>query len=564
APSQIVSAAAALIPFLEHDDANRALMGSNMQRQAVPLLRPEAPIVGTGLEEKIARDARTMIVAERNGVVEYVDSNSIIVNYDIDETSSEALISFEDKKRVEYQLVKFFRTNQDTAINQRAIVKPGERFKKGDILADGCATDHGELALGRNVLVAFMPWRGYNFEDAIVINERTVAEDVFSSLHIEEFELQVRDTKRGEEELTREIPNVSEEAVKDLDENGVVRVGAEVVEGDILIGKITPKGETESTPEEKLLKAIFGEKAGDVKDASLKAPPGMKGIVIATKLFSRKKKDAESKKEDKRLVDQLEKAEKKALKDNLDKLIKKLVTVLDGEKSAGVRNVDGDVVIRGGTIFKEELFVNLAEQLDKLNYKNDWTDDKKKNSLITRIYENFLQKQNDLDEYYKHEKTKIMLGDELPSGIVQLAKVYVAKKRKLSVGDKMAGRHGNKGVVAKIVPSQDMPFMEDGTPVDVVLNPLGVPSRMNLGQLFETALGWAGKKLGVTYATPIFDGASWEQVQTELEKVGLNKNSKATLYDGRTGEQFDQEVTVGFIYIMKLSHLVDDKIHARS
>jgi len=564
APSQIVSAAAALIPFLEHDDANRALMGSNMQRQAVPLLRPEAPIVGTGLEEKIARDARTMIVAERNGVVEYVDSNSIIVNYDIDETSNEALISFEDKKRVEYQLVKFFRTNQDTAINQRAIVKPGEHFKKGDILADGCATDHGELALGRNVLVAFMPWRGYNFEDAIVINERTVAEDVFSSLHIEEFELQVRDTKRGEEELTREIPNVSEEAVKDLDENGVVRVGAEVVEGDILIGKITPKGETESTPEEKLLKAIFGEKAGDVKDASLKAPPGMKGIVIATKLFSRKKKDAESKKEDKRLVDQLEKAEKKALKDNLDKLVRKLVTVLDGDKSAGIRNVDGDVVIRGGTIFKEELFVNLAEQLDKLNYKNDWTDDKKKNSLITRIYENFLQKQNDIDEYYKHEKTKIMLGDELPSGIVQLAKVYVAKKRKLSVGDKMAGRHGNKGVVAKIVPSQDMPFMEDGTPVDVVLNPLGVPSRMNLGQLFETALGWAGQKLGITYATPIFDGASWEQVQAELEKVGLNKNSKATLYDGRTGEQFDQEVTVGYIYIMKLSHLVDDKIHARS
>ncbi len=364
------------------------------------------------------------------------------------------MISFEDKKRVEYQLVKFFRTNQDTAINQRAIVKPGEHFKKGDILADGCATDHGELALGRNVLVAFMPWRGYNFEDAIVINERMVAEDVFSSLHIEEFELQVRDTKRGEEELTREIPNVSEEAVKDLDENGVVRVGAEVVEGDILIGKITPKGETESTPEEKLLKAIFGEKAGDVKDASLKAPPGMKGIVIATKLFSRKKKDAESKKEDKRLVDQLEKAEKKALKDNLDKLVRKLVAVLDGEKSAGIRNVDGDVVIRGGTIFKEELFVNLAEQLDKLNYKNDWTDDKKKNSLITRIYENFLQKQNDIDEYYKHEKTKIMLGDELPSGIVQLAKVYVAKKRKLSVGDKMAGRHGNKGVVAKIVPSR--------------------------------------------------------------------------------------------------------------
>jgi DNA-directed RNA polymerase subunit beta len=564
APSQIVSAAAALIPFLEHDDANRALMGSNMQRQAVPLLRPETPIVGTGLEEKIARDARTMIVAERNGVVDYVDSNSIIVTYDIDETSVDAVVSFEEKKRVEYHLVKFFRTNQDTAINQRAIVKPGQHVRKGDILADGCATDRGELALGRNVLVAFMPWRGYNFEDAIVINERMVAEDIFTSLHIEEFELQVRDTKRGEEELTREIPNVSEEAVKDLDENGVIRVGAEVLEGDILIGKITPKGETESTPEEKLLKAIFGEKAGDVKDASLKAPPGMKGIVIATKLFSRKKKDAESKKEDKRLTEQLDRAQKKAVKDNFDKLTRKLGTLLEGEKSAGIRNTDGDVVIRGGTMLKEETFTALGEDIEKLDHKTDWTDDKKKNALVTRIFENFFQKQNDIDEYYKHEKTKIMLGDELPSGIVQLAKVYVAKKRKLSVGDKMAGRHGNKGVVAKIVSSEDMPFMEDGTPVDVVLNPLGVPSRMNLGQLFETALGWAGKKLGTKYSTPIFDGASWEQVQAELLKAGLNENSKAVLFDGRTGQKFDQEVTVGYIYIMKLSHLVDDKIHARS
>ncbi|HUL44936.1 MAG TPA: DNA-directed RNA polymerase subunit beta [Bacteroidota bacterium] len=564
APNQIVSAAAALIPFLEHDDANRALMGSNMQRQAVPLLRPIAPIVGTGLEEKIARDARTMIIAERNGVVEYVDSNSIIVNYDIDESSNEAVVSFEEKKRVEYRLIKFFRTNQDTAINQRSIVKPGQHVKKGDILADGCATDHGELALGRNVLVAFMPWRGYNFEDAIVINERLVAEDVFTSLHIEEFELQVRDTKRGEEELTREIPNVSEEAVKDLDENGVVRVGADVVEGDILIGKITPKGETESTPEEKLLKAIFGEKAGDVKDASLKAPPGMKGIVIATKLFSRKKKDAESKKEDKRLIDQLDRSEKKALKDNYDKLVKKLSVLLDGDKSAGIRSMDGDVAIRGGTSLKEETFVNLGEQLENLDYRGEWTEDKKKNGLILRIYENYLQKKNDIVEYHKHEKTKILLGDELPSGIVQLAKVYVAKKRKLSVGDKMAGRHGNKGVVAKIVPTEDMPFMVDGTPVDIVLNPLGVPSRMNLGQLFETALGWAGKKLNQKYSTPIFDGASWEDVQTELEKAQLDKNSKALLYDGRTGEPFDQQVTAGFIYMMKLSHLVDDKIHARS
>jgi DNA-directed RNA polymerase subunit beta len=563
APSQIVSAAAALIPFLEHDDANRALMGSNMQRQAVPLLRPQAPIVGTGLEEKIARDARTMIIAERNGVVDYVDSNTIVVNYDIDETNTEALVSFEEKKRIEYHLVKFFRTNQDTAINQRAIVKPGQRVKKGEILADGCATEKGELALGRNILVAFMPWRGYNFEDAIVVNERAVAEDVFTSLHIEEFELQVRDTKRGEEELTREIPNVSEDAVKDLDENGVIRVGAEVLEGDILIGKITPKGETESTPEEKLLKAIFGEKAGDVKDASLKAPPGMKGIVIATKLFSRKKKDSESKKEDKRLTEALERAHKKAMKENTEKLIKKLGLLLEGEKSTGIRNVDGELVVRGGTMLKEETFAGISD-LEVLNYKADWVEDKKKNTLITRIFENFFQKQNDIDEFYKHEKTKIILGDELPSGIVQLAKVYVAKKRKLSVGDKMAGRHGNKGVVAKVVPQEDMPFLPDGTPVDMVLNPLGVPSRMNLGQLFETALGWAGRKLGVKYATPIFDGASWEEVQAEMVKAGLSTNSKTVLIDGRSGERFDQEVTVGQIYMMKLSHLVDDKIHARS
>lgn len=563
APNQIVSAAAALIPFLEHDDANRALMGSNMQRQAVPLLRPETPIVGTGLEEKIARDARTMIVAERNGVVEFVDSNVIIVNYDIDESSMEVLVSFEDKTRVEYKLVKFFRTNQDTSINQRAIVKPGQKVKRGDILADGCATDKGELALGRNVLVAFMPWRGYNFEDAIVLNERLVAEDTFTSLHIDEFDLQVRDTRRGEEELTREIPNVSEDAVKDLDENGVIRVGADVVEGDILIGKITPKGETESTPEEKLLKAIFGEKAGDVKDASLRAPPGMKGIVMATKLFSRKKKDSESKKEDKRLGEQLEKAEKKGLQDNLERLARKLGLLLENERSLSIRNVDGDVILRAGTQLKTETFLD-SPNFDKLDYKAEWVEDKKKNAMITKIYENFFQKQNDIMESYKHEKTKIMLGDELPSGIVQLAKVYVAKKRKLSVGDKMAGRHGNKGVVAKVVPQEDMPFMTDGTPVDIVLNPLGVPSRMNLGQLFETALGWAGKKLGRKYSSPIFDGATWEDVQTELDKAGLNNKSQALLYDGRTGKPFDQEVTIGFIYMMKLSHLVDDKIHARS
>jgi DNA-directed RNA polymerase subunit beta len=563
APTQIVSAAAALIPFLEHDDANRALMGSNMQRQSVPLLRPQAPIVGTGLEEMVARDSRTCVIAERNGVVENVSGEKITVLYDIEETNTEALVSFDDKRRVEYRLVKFFRTNQDTAINQKPIVVPGQRFKKGDILADGCATDHGELALGRNVLVAFMPWRGYNFEDAIIINERIVAEDVYTSIHIEEFELQVRDTKRGEEELTREIPNVSEEATKDLDEDGVIRVGAEVKEGDILIGKITPKGETDPTPEEKLLKAIFGEKAGDVKDASLKAPPGMKGIVIATKLFSRKKKDAETKKEDKKRLELLEKERKKNIKEHKEKLGRKLDLLLDGEKSIGVRDMDGAMVFRAGTQFKEGTFSGY-DDIEKLNYQEEWVEDKRKNTLIVRIFENYFDALNHIEEAHKHEKNKIQLGDELPPGIVQLAKVYVAKKRKLSVGDKMAGRHGNKGVVASIVPREDMPFMPDGRPVDIILNPLGVPSRMNLGQLFETALGWAGKALGVKFATPIFDGASWEDIQEQMKKANLNHESKSVMYDGRTGERFDQEVTVGYIYIMKLSHLVDDKIHARS
>jgi len=563
APNQIVSAAAALIPFLEHDDANRALMGSNMQRQAVPLLTPEPPIVGTGLEEKVARDSRTMISAERSGVVESVTSDSIVVQYDIDENSTEAIISFEDKRRVEYKLTKFFRTNQDTCINQKPLVKGASRVKRGDVLADGCGTSQGELALGRNVLVAFMPWRGYNFEDAIVVSERIVAEDVFTSIHIEEFELQVRDTKRGEEELTREIPNVSEEATKDLDENGIVRVGAEVNEGDILIGKITPKGETDPTPEEKLLKAIFGEKAGDVKDASLKAPPGMKGVVIATKLFSRKKKDTESKKEDKKKLEALDRARRKDLKELQEKLAKKLDQLLAGEKSAGIRDVDDTVVIRSGTALKEDTFQSL-ETLEKLDFNQEWTDDKRKNNLLIKAHENYRQKLSEIEELYRHEKNKIQLGDELAPGIVQLAKVYVAKKRKLSVGDKMAGRHGNKGVVSTIVPVEDMPFLPDGTPVDLVLNPLGVPSRMNLGQLFEVALGWAGYRLGERYSSPIFDGATWEEVRERLEKAGLNGTSKSTLVDGRTGEPFDQEVTVGYIYMMKLSHLVDDKIHARS
>jgi DNA-directed RNA polymerase subunit beta len=563
APNQIVSAAAALIPFLEHDDANRALMGSNMQRQAVPLLSPIPPIVGTGLEEKLARDSRTMIIAERNGVVESVTADSIIVQYDIDENSTEAIISFEDKRRVEYRLTKFFRTNQDTCINQRPLVTAGARIKRGDVLADGCATNQGELALGRNVLVAFMPWRGYNFEDAIVVSERVVAEDVFTSIHIEEFELQVRDTKRGEEELTREIPNVSEEATKDLDENGIVRVGAEVNEGDILIGKITPKGETDPTPEEKLLKAIFGEKAGDVKDASLKAPPGMKGVVISTKLFSRKKKDTESKKEDKKRLEALDRSRRKELKELHEKLAKKLGMLLAGEKSAGIRDTDGNVIIRSGTALREDTFESL-ETLDTLDFNQEWVEEKRKNNLIVKVYENYRQKLSEVEELYRHEKNKIQLGDELAPGIVQLAKVYVAKKRKLSVGDKMAGRHGNKGVVSIVVPAEDMPFLPNGTPVDLVLNPLGVPSRMNLGQLFEVALGWAGYKLGTSYASPIFDGATWEEVQEELKKAGLSENSKSVLIDGRTGEPFDQEVTVGYIYMMKLSHLVDDKIHARS
>jgi DNA-directed RNA polymerase subunit beta len=443
------------------------------------------------------------------------------------------------------------------------VVHEGYRFKKGEVLADGCATEIGELALGRNVLVAFMPWRGYNFEDAIIISERIVAEDVFTSVHIEEFELQVRDTKRGEEELTREIPNVSEEATKDLDENGIIRIGAEVNEGDILIGKITPKGETDPTPEEKLLKAIFGEKAGDVKDASLKAPPGMKGIVISTKLFSRKKKDTESKKEDKKKLEALDRANRKDLNDLHEKLGRKLDQVLAGEKSIGIRDTDGTVVIRAGVTFKEDTFQQMTD-LSKLDYSQEWVDEKRRHNIVVRIIENYRQKQTEIEELYRHEKNKVQLGDELAPGIVQLAKVYVAKKRKLQVGDKMAGRHGNKGVVSTIVPVEDMPFLPSGRPVDIVLNPLGVPSRMNLGQLFEVALGWAGHELGLKFASPIFDGAKWEEVQDYLEKAGLDKASKSVLIDGRTGDLFDQEVSVGYIYMMKLSHMVDDKIHARS
>ncbi|KXK47365.1 MAG: DNA-directed RNA polymerase subunit beta [Chlorobi bacterium OLB5] len=568
APNQIVSAAAALIPFLEHDDANRALMGSNMQRQAVPLLRPEAPLVGTGFEKKVANDSRTLILAEADGVIEHVSADRIVVKYDIDKNSDEALLSFDDEEVKEYNLIKFLRTNQDTSINQKPIVSVGQRVKKGDCLADGAATDKGELALGRSVLVAFMPWRGYNFEDAIVISERIVAEDIYTSVHIEEYNLQVRDTKRGEEELTRDIPNVSEEATKDLDEDGIIRIGAEVKENDILIGKVTPKGETEPTPEEKLLRAIFGDKAGDVKDASLKAPPGMKGIIINKKLFTRKQRDTETKKEEKKKLEKLEQDRYDAIADLNRKLAEKLGQIFDNKESLGIRDIDGSIIIRGGTSIKKDTFLKHLEnpnfRIDNLDVSNDWTSSKKAQALLQHLYRNFKSRLSDIEERTKRNRNKIILGDELPTGVVKMAKVYIAKKKKLSVGDKMAGRHGNKGVVAKIVPRQDMPFLPDGTPVDIVLNPLGVPSRMNLGQLYETALGWAAKLLGCTFATPVFDGASFEDITDILVQSGLPSNSRSILYDGQTGEQFDQMVTVGFIYMMKLSHLSDDKIHARS
>jgi len=540
ATNQIVSAAAALIPFLEHDDANRALMGSNMQRQAVPLLRPESPVVGTGFEEIIARDSRTLLTAEADGVVEYVDGNRIVVKYNVKEDSDDSLLSFDDRKHVIYNLIKFLRTNQDTSINQRPIVQEGQRIKKGDILADGSSTQNGELALGRNVLVAFMPWRGYNFEDAIVISEKLVMDDVYTSIHIEEFSLEVRDTKRGEEELTKEIPNVSEEATKDLDENGIVRVGAEVKENDILIGKVTPKGETEPTPEEKLLRAIFGDKAGDVKDASLKATPGLKGIVINNKLFSRKTRDTESKRDEKRKIDKFEAERKKEIKELNNKIANKYDILLEGKTSKGMKDKKGNILVKSGAKFKSGAFVNLIENegylLADFDYDSEWADYSRANTLVPDIYRNYTFKQNEIEERYKRLKDKVKLGDELPTGVVKLAKVYVAKKRKLSVGDKMAGRHGNKGVVAKLVPMEDMPFLPDGTPVDIVLNPLGVPSRMNLGQLYETALGWAAKKMGVKFATPIFDGATVAEIVDMLKLAGIDENSRTYLFDGMTGE----------------------------
>ena len=579
APNQIVSVAASLIPFLEHDDANRALMGSNMQRQAVPLLRPEAPIVGTGLEKRVALDSRSIIVAEQDGVVESVDAKKIVLRYNLSE--DHRITSFDDELKT-YELVKFRRTNQDTCVNLRPIVYKGQKISKGQPLCEGYATKGGELALGRNLKVAFMPWQGYNFEDAIVISESVVRNDIFTSIHIDEFELEVRDTKRGEEELTSEIPNVSEESVKNLDENGIIRIGAEVKEGDILIGKITPKGETDPTPEEKLLRAIFGDKAGDVKDASLKAPPSLKGVVIDTKLFSRPKKDKDLRAKAKKEVELLKNKYSNDLLALRSKMIDKLLSLLDGKVSQGIKHKFGDEIMSKGVkfsasnietnlfpeknIYRDESNYNVQEEVNFISdlILDNWTDDEKINGLITHLVRNYNNKRNEISGKFKRERFTLEVGDELPAGIVQLAKVYVAKKRKLKVGDKMAGRHGNKGVVARIVREEDMPFLEDGTPVDIVLNPLGVPSRMNLGQIYETVLGWAGLKLNKKYATPIFDGAHMSDVATELKQASLPAFGRTELYDGLTGAKFDQPVTVGVIYMLKLGHLVDDKMHARS
>jgi len=559
APNQIVSLAASLIPFLEHDDANRALMGSNMQRQAVPLLKSEAPIVGTGIEQRAAVDSRALMVAKGNGIVDYVDGNSITIRYE--RNSDQELVSF-DSNVVTYRIPKFNRTNQSTCVNLKPIVKIGDKVEEGTILVEGYSTERGELALGKNLLVAFMPWQGYNFEDAIVISEKIVMEDVFTSIHIDEYELQVRDTKRGQEELTSEIPNVSEEATRNLDISGLIRVGSEVREGDILIGKITPKGETDPTPEEKLLRAIFGDKAGDVKDASLKAPPSVRGVVIDNKLFSKDRKETgKGKTNEKKLLGDLETKYNENISDLNKLMLEKLMRVLGENKSSSVKNKYNEEVIPSGRKFSEKSLSGL--NFNDLN-PNDWTSDEGINRLIKDLFHNYKRRFNEIDGRYKRDKYQISVGDELPPGIIKLAKVYVANKRKLKVGDKMAGRHGNKGVVAKIVRQEDMPFLEDGTPVDIVLNPLGVPSRMNLGQIYETILGWAGRKLGVKFATPIFDGATAEEVNEELVKAGLPAYGRTYLYDGQTGDRFDQPTTVGIIYMLKLGHLVDDKMHARS
>ena len=558
APNQIASIAASLIPFLEHDDANRALMGSNMMRQAVPLVRPEAPIVGTGLEAQVIKDSRILIVAEGDGVVEFVDSNEIVIRYS--RTDEEKFVSFDDVVR-RYTLPKYHKTNQNTTINLIPIVKKGEKVVKGQVLTEGYGTKNGELALGRNLKVAFMPWKGYNFEDAIVLSERVVQEDVFTSVHIDEYLLEVRDTKRGMEELTSDIPNVSEEATKNLDENGLIRIGAQIRPGDILIGKITPKGESDPSPEEKLLRAIFGDKAGDVKDASLKAGPSLEGVVIDKKLFTRAIKDRKAKTAEKPLLDKIDADFNRTADDLKARLVDKLFILVNGKTSQGVKDyLNVDVIPKGAKFTLKQL-----QEIDFLNINpNKWTTDKKKNDSIKQLLHNYIIKYKEIDGVYKRKRYNITIGDELPAGIVRLAKVYIAKKRKIRVGDKMAGRHGNKGIVAKIVRAEDMPFLADGTPVDIVLNPLGVPSRMNLGQIYETVLGWAGKEMGMQFSTPIFDGAKQSQINDLTEKAGIPRNGTTYLYDGGTGERFDQPATVGMIYMLKLGHMVDDKMHARS
>ena len=559
APNQIASISASLIPFLEHDDANRALMGSNMMRQAVPLLRPESPIVGTGLERQVASDSRVLINAEGNGVVEYVDADKITIKYDL--TEEEQLVRFESDTK-SYNLIKFRKTNQGTCINLKPIVKKGDHVKLGQVLSQGYATQDGELALGRNMKVAFMPWKGYNFEDAIVISERVVREDVFTSIHIDEYSLDVRDTKLGSEELTNDIPNVSEEATKDLDEFGMIRIGAEVNPGDILIGKITPKGESDPTPEEKLLRAIFGDKAGDVKDASLKAPPSLHGVVIDKKLFTRSVKDKRKRNQDKQELEELEDQFDLKFDDLRAVMVEKLFTIVNGKTCQGVQNDLGEEILPKGKKYTLKM-LTAVEDYTHLT-KGVWTTTAAINALIADLIHNYKIKENDLQGALRREKFTISVGDELPAGIKRLAKVYIAKKRKLKVGDKMAGRHGNKGIVARIVRHEEMPFLEDGTPVDIVLNPLGVPSRMNIGQIYETVLGWAGQKLDQKYATPIFDGASADQIDVLTDEAGIPRYGHTYLYDGGTGERFDQPATVGVIYMLKLGHMVDDKMHSRS
>ena len=559
APNQIASISASLIPFLEHDDANRALMGSNMMRQSVPLLRPESPIVGTGLERQVASDSRVLINADFDGKVTYVDSQKITIKYSL--TEEQKLTSFDSDEKT-YSLVKFRKTNQGTCINLKPIVVKGDKVKKGQVLCEGYATQKGELALGRNLKVAFMPWKGYNFEDAIVISEKVVRDDVFTSLHIDEYSIDVRDTKLGMEELTNDIPNVSEEATSNLDENGMIRVGAEVKPGDILIGKITPKGESDPTPEEKLLRAIFGDKAGDVKDASLKAPPSLNGIVVDKKLFTRPIKDKRKRSEDKELLAELAKTYDVKFDELKKVLVEKLYNILSGKTCQGVFNDLEEEVLPKGKKYSLKM-LNQVEEYTHL-VGGQWTVDKKVNGLVMSLLHNYKIKENDLQGMLRREKFTISVGDELPPGILKLAKVYVAKKRKLKVGDKMAGRHGNKGIVARIVRQEDMPFLEDGTPVDIVLNPLGVPSRMNIGQIYETVLGWAGQKLGRKFSTPIFDGATIDQINELTDEAGVPKFGHTHLYDGGTGKRFDQAATVGIIYMLKLGHMVDDKMHSRS